>query len=132
MTVKQLGCASLKYDPDVARQILNAMEFRDEDELPNQTMLLPELDDTSYYFHCRLLSEAGYISVYELRMMKAKYYWPRELKWAGVQFLERFKDETLWQSTKKEATEKGVGMGLDTLMEVGTHLITKIISSQAG
>ena len=57
----------MKYDHDIARQILKAMEAHDKDELPMQTYLLPGLDDNSYYFNCRLLSEAGYISVYEFR-----------------------------------------------------------------
>ena len=121
----------MKYDPDVARQILKAMEAHNDDEIPFRTNLLPDLDDAKYYFHCRLLSEAGFISIYKMRLQGgSNYYWPRELKWAGVQFIEMFKDETLWQRTKSEAAAKGVGVALETLTQIGTNLITKVISGQ--
>ena len=122
----------MKYDPDIARQILNAMEAHNMDELPMKTYLLPELDQWKYYFHCRLLSEAGYISVYEIRTSGPNFYWPRDLKWAGVEFLQMVKDETLWQRTKNEATSKGVGTALETLKEVAANIATRIITSQAG
>ena len=122
----------MRYDPDVARQILKAMEAHDDDELPFKTNLLPDQDEASYYFHCRLLSEAGFISVYKIRLQGGpNYYWPRELKWAGVQFIEMFKDENFWQRAKKEATGKGVGMALDTLTRIGTDLMMKIIGGAA-
>ena len=123
----------MKFDPDVARQILKAMEAHNDDELPFKTNLLPDLDDAVYHFHCRMLSEAEVISVYEVRLQGGpNYYFPRELKWAGVQFLQMFEDEALWNRAKSEAASKGVGMALDTLMGIGTELVKRIVTSQVG
>lgn len=121
----------MKFNPDIARRILLAMEAHDNDELPFRTHLIPDLDDATYYFHNRMLADAGLISVYELRKFgSVNYFWPRELKYAGVQFLQMFQNETLWQRTKSEAAAKGVGVALETLTQIGTNLITKVISSQ--
>ncbi len=123
----------MRYDPDIARQILNAMESHESAELPRGTNLLSDLDVEVYFFHYRLLEEADYISTYKIRFQGGVgQFWPRELKWPGVQFLEMFNEETLWQRTKDEATEKGLGLAMDTLKEVGTSLITGIIRSQIG
>ncbi len=123
----------MKYEPDIARRILKAMEDHPKDPLPYKTTLISDLDDRLYHYHCRLLSEAGYISVIELRMLGGpNYYWPRELKYAGVQFLQMFEDESLWHRAKNEASKKGIGMALDTLKDVGASIVTKIISSQTG
>ena len=123
----------MKHDPDIARKILKAIESHESAELPRGTNLLPDLDITVYFFHCRLLEEAGYISTYKIRFQGGVgQFWPRELKWPGVQFLEMFKEETLWERSKVEATEKGLGVALETLKEVGSSLITGIIKSQIG
>lgn len=120
----------MKYDPDIARQILNAMEAHPKDPLPYNTILLPDLDDGCYHYHCRLLSEAGYISAHEVRMQgRNNCYRPKELKWSGVQILQMFKDESLWQRAKSEATEKGLGMALDVLSNIGAKLVQQFISA---
>ena len=98
---------------------------------PIKTVLIPDLDDAAYHFHNRLLSEAGFISVYETRTFGSiNYFWPRELKYAGVEFLQMFDDETLWQRAKNEANTKGIGLALDTLTKIGADLMVKIIGGQ--
>ena len=120
----------MKYDPDIARRILKAMETHESAELPRETNLLPDLDVAVYFFHCRLLEEADYISTYTMRMQGGVgQFWPRELKWPGVQFLQMFNDESLWQRAKSEATEKSVGMALDVLANIGTKLVQQFISA---
>ena len=110
----------MKYNPDIALQILKAVEEHPEDDLRPKMILLPEIDENLYYFHSRLLSEAGYIRVYKLE--NRGYYWPRQITWDGVQFLEQFRNDSLWQRAKDVASEKGVGMALDTLLQIGKVL----------
>ena len=118
----------MQYSPDIALQILKAMESHDQDKLPMGANLLPDLDDEVYYFHCRLLSEAGYITVYEIPTQELNFYWPKQMTWGGVQFLQMFKDETFWNSTKEEARSKGLGTAMDILTKIGTELAVKMIS----
>lgn len=112
----------MKYDPDVALQILRAIEEYPKDELKPETYLLGEIDKELYYFHCRLLKEAGFITIYRLRTEGGNCYWPRELSWPGVQFLEQFRNDSLWQRAKAEARSRGVGMALNTLFQLGAKL----------
>ena len=118
----------MKYDPDIALQILKAMEAHGQDELQPKAMLLPDLDDGVYYFHCRLLYEAGYIIVYEVPTSGSNFCWPRQMTWSGVQFLQMFTDETFWNRTKEEASRRGLGIAMDILMKIGTELAAKMIS----
>ena len=117
----------MKYNPDIALTILRRIEEYPSDEVPMKTNLLEEQDEETYYFHCRLLSEAGFISVYEVRTQGLDYYWPRQISWPGVQFLQMFDDQTLWERVKGEAISKGVGMALDTLMMIGVNLVKKTV-----
>ena len=118
----------MKYNPDIALTILRRIEEYPSDEVPMKTNLLEEEDEETYYFHCRLLSEAGFIAVYEVRTQGPNYYWPRQVSWPGVQFLQMFNDDTLWQRAKGEAISKGVGMALDTLMKIGVKLVTEAVA----
>ena len=123
----------MRYAPDIALQILKAMESHESAELPRGTSLFPDLDAEVYFFHCRLLEEADYISTYKIRFQGGVgQFWPTEVKYAGVQFLQMFEDESLWHRAKSEASSKGIGMALDTLKDVGASIVTKIISSQTG
>ena len=117
----------MRYDPDIALAILKAVEDYPEDEIPAKTALLPELDEGTYHFHCRLLAEAEYISVYAIA--SASRYRPRQLKWPGVQFLELFRNKPLLQRTIDIAHEKGVGMALETLFRIGTQLGEELMKS---
>ena len=110
----------MKFDPDIALKIMRAMEDYPEDEIPRGKLELPEVDDDLYYFHCRLLEEAGYITVYA--SPSHGYYVPRQSKWPGVQFLAQFRDDSLWQRAKDVASEKGVGITLDILLLIGKQL----------
>ncbi len=113
----------MKYDPDIALQILRAMEDYPKDELEPQTYLLDGIDEELYYFHCRLLEEAGFITVYSAKTEGLNYYWPRQISLPGARFLEQFRSDSLWQRAKDEATSKGVGMALDTLYRIGKMLM---------
>ena len=118
----------MQYNADIALQVLKAMEAHNQDELPMKTMLLPDLDDEVYYFHCRLLSEAGYITVYEMRTSALNFYWPKQMTWGGVQFLQMFRDESFWNRTKEEARSKGLGTAMDILTKIGNELAAKMIN----
>ena len=118
----------MKFNPDVALTILSKIEEYPSDEIPMKTNLIKELDENTYYFHCRILSEAGFIAVYEVRTQGLNYYWPRQISWPGVQFLQMFNNDSFWQKTKKEAVDKGLGLSLDTLMKVGSKLVEQLIS----
>lgn len=117
----------MKYDPDIALEILRKVEEWPSDELPMQTVLLSNIDEESYYFHCRLLGQAGYMTVYEVRLMSRNFYWPRQINWDGVQFLELFRNEPLWQRVKQEAIDTGAGMSLNILFQIGKKLVGQAI-----
>ena len=47
----------------------------------------------------------------------------------GVQFLEQFRNDSMWQRAKDVASEKGVGMALDTLLQIGKVLAEGLMKS---
>ena len=121
----------MKFDPDIALKILKAIEDYPEDTIPINPWrpLVPDADKNVYSFHCRLLSDAGYIEAHDLSSRDGSYYCPRRMRWNGVQFLEQFRNDSLWQRAKDVASEKGVGMALDTLLQIGKMLAEGLMKS---
>ena len=115
----------MKFDPDIALKIMRAMEDYPEDEIPRGKLEISDVDDDLCHFHCRLLEEAGYITVYA--SPSHGLYWPRQIKWPGAQFLAQFPNDSLWQRAKDVASEKGVGMALDTLLQIGKMLAADML-----
>ena len=121
----------MKFDPDIALQILKAIEDFPRDTIPLVPWrpLAPDLDKNVYSFHCRMLEDAGYIEAYEISSRAGYYYCPRRMRWNGVLFLEQFRNESLWRRAKDVASEKGVGMAIDTLHLIGKQLAEELIKS---
>ena len=118
----------MKFNPDTALQIMRGIEDHPEDTIPITLLpLIPDMKKEVYSHHCRLLSDAGYIEVYDLSSHDGFYYCPKRINWLGVQFLEQFRNDSLWQRAKDEAANRGVGMALDTLLRIGKMLAEDLL-----
>ena len=120
----------MKFNPDTALQIMRAIEDYPKDTIQiSGSPLIPDMDRGVYSYHCRLLGDAGYIEVYDLSSHDGDYYCPCRIRWLGIQFLEQFRNDSLWQRAKDVASEKGVGMALDTLLQIGKLLAEELMKS---
>lgn len=120
----------MRFNPDTALQIMRAIEDYPEDAIPiSKSPLIPDMDSKEYSYHCRLLGDAGYIDICDLSSHDGFYYCPTGIRWLGVQFLEQFRSDSLWQRAKDVASEKGVGLTLDILLRIGKQLAEELMKS---
>lgn len=117
----------MRRDMELCRKILFACEEADEDfdllnlEIPGYTM-----DQVAY--HCKLLHDAGFIDEYNdgYADNKIEYFTAGMLTWEGHDFLDKVRENTVWNKTKSVITEKGLPMILDVVKEVSTAIITSM------
>ena len=85
----------MKRDMEVIRDVLLAIEDT------NQTqgiieLELPALDPVVVSYHIKLLADAGLIEADDLSTMQGFEWKPRSLTWAGHEFLDAARDDTVW------------------------------------
>lgn len=90
----------MKRDVDLVRRILQHVEQSGADGTSpgGWTQLVEEgYDASSIQYHIQILHDAGLIRADEL---VPGQWWPERLTWAGHEFLDTARDETLWNEAK--------------------------------
>lgn len=100
----------MQFDPDIARNILLAVEALPANE-PVRQITLDGIDDNTLYEHIELLKDAGYVEAVvqysgggKERIALALV---KRLTHAGHEFLADSRDEHVWEKTKRLVKEKG-------------------------
>lgn len=117
----------MKRDMELIRKILFKIE---EDYIStalfNLTIDGYEFNDVAY--QCKLLYDAGLVDQY-----KAKYgnntiyaFTVGGLTWDGHDFLDKIREDTIWNKTKETITKKGLPMILDVIKDVATGIVSSM------
>jgi hypothetical protein len=70
-----------------------------------------------------LLAEAGLIEAQDLTTLSGSLWLPKRLTWAGHEFLDAAKNETVWRSAKAFVVEKTGTLTME-LLKVGLSEVT--------
>ncbi|MDQ1159533.1 hypothetical protein QE385_003930 [Sphingomonas sp. SORGH_AS 950] len=107
----------MKFDKDLMRDILLAVEASDEVPLKWTALDLPDksLQETSY--HVMLLHEAGFIEAQNLTNLKTYQWQPKRLTFKGHELLDTIRDDEVWRRTKAGA-EKAGGASISFIWEL--------------
>lgn len=107
----------MKRDFDLIRRILLDVESIP----PAQQMNCPTYDEFNKDViapHVVLLHEAGLIDASVLKMLSGRYQVKiRGLTWAGHDFLDAIRDDTLWAKAKKTILAPAGGVAFTVLLE---------------
>ena len=109
---------------DLCRLIL----FKIEAEYKSTAMYNLNIDrfdlDTVAY-HCKILAEAGLLDSYEPIYGNNRIYafHVGSLTWAGHDFLDKIRENTMWNMTKNKIKENALPMTLEVIKSVATNLI---------
>ncbi len=114
----------MKRDMDLCRKILFAIEEQYKDtsivdlEIPGYTM-------NQVAYHCKILKDGGLVSQYSAQYDGGGLYFFQvgNLTWEGHDFLDRIREDTVWNKIKNVVTEKGLPMILDVVKQVSTTVI---------
>ena len=85
-------------------------------------------------YHCSLLYEGGYIHAYNARYASGKVhsFSVGRLTWEGHEFLDKIREDTIWNKTKEAISNKGLPFVFDIVKSVSSGIISGIVKSAVG
>lgn len=121
----------MKRDMELVRKIM----FQIEDEY--EGVAIQDLKVEGYRLvtiaeHCRLMFEYGLLDEYKpisADGTPALTFFVGNLTWEGYDFLDKVRQDTVWNKTKDAITQKGLPMILDVIRDVSTAVITSMTES---
>lgn len=109
---------------DLCRKILLEIEKNDTGRpISNLKIENHSLKETKY--HCKMLYEEKLITNY--RNYLHDNFAVGELTWAGHDFLDKIRDENVWNKVKEIITKNGSEITIDVIKVVATDVITNLI-----
>ncbi len=79
-------------------------------------------------YHCEILYDAGLISDYDAQFA-GNHIWTFGVgasTWEEHEYLDKARQDTVWDKTKDVVTEKGLSMAVDVIKGVATAIISSI------
>lgn len=116
----------MKRNMDLARAILLAIEESDS-VVGFLRFTISGATDAEVSYHVMLLHEAGLIEAHDASGMNAHQWFPERLTWAGHEFLDASRDETMWNKAKKLIQDKGGSLTFEILKEVLVNLAKQAV-----
>ncbi|WP_257960388.1 DUF2513 domain-containing protein [Streptococcus oralis] len=119
----------MKRNMDLCRLIL----FKIEDEYKSTALSNLQIDGYDIEiiaYHCDLLFEAGLIKSYKPTYASDKIYFfsVGALTWEGHDFLDKIRENTMWNRTKNRIKENALPMTLEVIKTIATSLINDQLS----
>ena len=112
----------MKRDMDLCRKILFAVE--DCDERFCYDLKLEGYKQEEVNYNAKLLFQCGFIDKVSEDLTGNLIL--GSLTWAGHDFLEKIREDTVWNHTKEVITKKGLPMVVDVIKQVSAALITSM------
>jgi len=108
----------MKRDMNLIRGLLLAAENGDLDEFAKGR------DQDEVVYHCRLLSEAGFI---EGRPTAGNGFLFLKITWDGHDFLDSIRADNIWRETQEKLEKVGGSVALDTVKAVAAAVTVKLL-----
>ncbi len=120
---------NMKRDMDLCRLIL----FKIEDEYRSTALINLQIDGydvETIAYHCDLLFDAGLIKSYKPTYASDEIYFfsVGALTWEGHDFLDKIRENTIWNRTKNSIKENALPMTLEVIKSVATSFINDRLS----
>jgi hypothetical protein len=108
----------MKRDMDLIRTILQKVESCEDPWGLHETLDIEGYNQNEISYHIKLLHEAGLLNAQEVSEMGPDGFrwWPGSLTWAGQDFLNAAKDDSLWKKAKETVIKPGASFTFDLLL----------------
>lgn len=117
----------MKRNWDIVRKILLAVEaLPDEGSQFNSGELIGH-DNEIVAYQMRLLLEAKLIEGGCRNMTGPAWCYAIRLTWAGHEFLDNIRRDSVWNDIKNNAREKGVDLSLDVIKDTAKAIVIAIM-----
>ena len=117
----------MKRDMELVRTILLAVE----ENGPPRGFFQLELrgyDPETVSHHVLLFGDAGLLEIHDRKLRNHFEVMPKRLTWAGHEFLDAARNDTIWNKAKELVKEKGGAVPFEVLKD----LLLKLASSVFG
>ena len=117
----------MKRDMDLCRAILFAIEEEYVDTALHN-LEIPEYTMEKVAYHCKILYDAGFIESYNAKFADDHIYFfsVGSLTWEGHDFLDKIRQDTIWNKTKEVITNNGLPMVIDVIKPMAQSIITSM------
>lgn len=118
----------MKRDMELVRKIMFKIE-EDYSGTPIRTLQIDGYDMITVAEHCRLMNEHGLIDKYKsfgADNIPVLAFSVGNLTWEGYDFLDKVRQDTVWNKTKDVITKQGLPMILDVVKDVSTAVIASM------
>lgn len=116
-------------DMELVRKILLKVEENtSSDQIMN--LSIEGYDNEIVYNHCKLIYDAGLVSSFQTsRPLTQRYptYIIGTLTWAGHDFLDKIKSDSIWDKTKTTIKKKGLPLIFETIKSVASAIISSAV-----
>ena len=118
----------MKGDMELCRKILFAIEEQYVDTALHN-LKIPEYTMEQVAYHCKILKEAGLITNYKALFASNHIvgFGVGSLTWEGHDFLDKIREDTIWNKTKGLIKNKALPMTLDVVKEIATAVISETL-----
>jgi Hypothetical protein (DUF2513) len=118
----------MKRDMDLARRILLAVEADPEATGFGYVQVdIEGHDQAEVSYHIQLLRDAGLLEAKSLTTRAGLDWRPIRLTYAGHEFVEASRKDTLWQKAKTTVLEKTGGLSVDVLKALLLKMATDAV-----
>jgi DNA-binding PadR family transcriptional regulator len=121
----------MKRNLDLVRELLLAIEERDNGS--GDWVALDDLcpDENTLYYHLVRMHQAGYIDGVDRNLIGVQSFLAQSLTNAGHDFLDSIRDPEIWRQTKERARAVG-GFTVELLGELAKGLLKTQIKKHTG
>ena len=118
----------MKRDMELVRKIL----FKIEEEYKDSAIYNLKIDGydlATVAYHCNIIHGAGLVMDYGSQSADDAIYsfGVSGLTWEGQDFLEKIREDTVWNKTKTILKEKGLPMIVDVIKDVSSSVISSMV-----
>jgi hypothetical protein len=118
----------MKRDWELVREILIAVESIDNHRHVVSEGDLPAYDGQVVSDHIYLLQQAGLVTgTCRSPLGSPRSCEARELTWAGHEFLDNVRSQTVWKKTRSLLQEKGLDLTFDTIKAAAGAVASSIL-----
>lgn len=117
----------MKRDWDVIRKILIRVEALPTVDSTIDSSEIEGVDSETAAYHMRLLLEAGLTVGGCADHVGPPHCHAFRLTWAGHEFLDQIKRDTVWNKVKETARKKGMELSFEVIKAVAKNAIDAII-----
>ena len=120
----------MKRDMELCRQILFAIEEQYVDVVL-YNLQIPEYTMEQIAYHCKILHDGGLVSAYKgfFASDGIEGFGVGSLTWEGHDFLDKIREDTIWNKTKGVIKDKLLPMTLEVVKDVATAIATAAVQS---